>query len=99
MSSVQAVSKAIMPTKTPKKSPTTVKPRRFTDAGIEALREFEVKGTFRDTGVVGLRLRVGVRRMSWFFFQEHRKYGTRSTTCKLLGHWPAMNVADARKGH
>jgi integrase len=81
----------------PIKSPTVVKPRRFTDANIEALQDFELRGTFRDTGVVGLRLRVGVRRMSWFFFQEHRKHGTRSTTCKLLGHWPAMNVADARK--
>jgi hypothetical protein len=79
------------------KSPTAVKPRRFSDANIEALREFEMRGTFRDTGVVGLRLRVGVRRMSWFFFQEHRKHGTRSTTCKMLGHWPALNVADARK--
>ena len=68
------------------KTPTTVKPRRFSDANIEALREFEMKGTFRDTGVIGLRLRVGVRRMSWFFFQEHRKHGKRSTTCKLLGH-------------
>src|SRR5260370_32782098 len=56
-----------------------------------------MRGTFRDTGVVGLRLRVGVRRMSWFFFQEHRKHGTRSTTCKMLGHWPALNVPDARK--
>jgi integrase len=79
------------------KSPTAAKPRRFTDAYIEALREFETRGTFRDAGVVGLRLRIGVRRMSWFFFMEHRKHGTRSTTCKILGHWPAMNVADARK--
>jgi hypothetical protein len=77
-----------------KKSPTAVKPRRFTDRNIEALRDFEVRGTFRDTGVIGLRLRVGVRRFSWFFFQEHRKHGQRSTTCKLLGHWPAsVNVA------
>ena len=29
------------------KSPTAVKPRRFTDANIEALREFEMRGTFR----------------------------------------------------
>ena len=54
----------------PTKTPTAVKPRRFSDANIEALREFEMKGTFRDTGVIGLRLRVGVRRMSWFFFQS-----------------------------
>src|SRR5258708_28958786 len=56
-----------------------------------------MRATFLDPGVVDLGLRVGVRRMSWFFFQEHRKHGTRSTTCKMLGHGPAMNVADARK--
>jgi integrase len=89
------VSKATMPTKTPKTP--AVKPYRLSDQHIEALRDFGMKGTFRDTGVVGLRLRIGVRRMSFFFFMEHRKHGVRSTTCELLGHWPAMNVADARK--
>jgi hypothetical protein len=86
-----------MPTISRSKTPTTVKPRRFSDANIEAMLEFELSGVFRDTGVIGLRLRIGARRNSWFFFKEHRKFGTRSTTCRILGHWPAMNVVNARK--
>jgi hypothetical protein len=65
-----------------------VKPRHFTDAGVQALREFDIRGTFRDADVKGLRLRVGAKRMSWYFFAEHRFRGSRSTTCKLLGHFP-----------
>lgn len=77
--------------------PTKNRPRNFTDAGVQALRDFDVRGTFHDIGVKGLRLRVGARRMSWVFFKENRIHGTRSATCKLLGHFPEMIVADARK--
>ena len=77
--------------------PTKSRPQNFTDASVQALRDFDVLGTFHDLGVKGLRLRVGARRMSWIFFKENRLHGTRSATCKLLGHFPEMIVADARK--
>jgi integrase len=69
----------------------------LTDARIEALRDFEVRALVWDTKVSGLRLRVGAHRLSWAFFQQHRLHGKRSTTCKALGTWPAMNVSEARK--
>lgn len=71
--------------------------RALTDAHIEALRDFTVVGLIWDTKVTGLRLRVGAHRLSWSYFQQHRLHGNRSATCKSLGHWPAVNVADARK--
>jgi integrase len=68
-----------------------------TDAYIEALRDFDVRALIWDTKVTGLRLRVGVHRCSWQFFQQHRRHGKRSTTCKTLGAWPTMNVTAARQ--
>ena len=77
---------------------TTKKTRRLlSDAHIEALQDFDVRGLIWDTKVTGLRLRVGAHRLSWSFFQQHRLHGKRSTTCKALGYWPAMNVSEARK--
>jgi integrase len=76
----------------------TKKSRRLlSDAHIEALRDFEVRALIWDTKVNGLRLRVGAHRFSWSYFQQHRLHGNRSTTCKNLGQWPAVNVSDARK--
>jgi integrase len=76
----------------------TKKTRRLlSDAHIDALQDFDVRGLIWDTKVAGLRLRVGAHRLSWSFFQQHRLHGKRSTTCKALGHWPAMNVSEARK--
>ena len=72
------------------------KPQKFTDASVQALREFEFKGLFLDSVVRGLRLRLGVHRCSWQFFREHRVHGKRGSTCKLLGHFPEMNVETAR---
>src|SRR5262245_41772184 len=71
--------------------------RQFTDANTQALIDFEVRGLFWDREVKGLRLRVGARTASWTFFKENRIHGTRSATCKLLGHFPALSVAEARK--
>ena len=83
---------------TKKSSPVTKKTKRLlTDAHIEALSDFSVQGLIWDAKVAGLRLRVGPRRASWSYFQQHRLHGKRSTTCKTLGHWPSMNVSDARK--
>jgi integrase len=76
---------------------TTIKKLSLTDNRIEALVEFGTLGTFKDDDVKGLRLRVGKRRLTWLYFQEHRIKGDRSTTCKRLGFWPSMNVARARK--
>ena len=45
----------------------------------------------------GLRVRVGVHRTSFTFFQEHSIKAKRSTTCERLGVWPAMDVKAARK--
>jgi integrase len=78
------------------------KTKRFTDATIDAIADFKddsdnpIRGRFWDAEVKGLQLRIGERRMSWFFFQQHRTHGTRRTICRRLGHWPAMKVADAR---
>jgi integrase len=38
-----------------------------------------------------------VHRITFFFFQEHRIHGVRSTTCKRLGHWPATTTDEARR--
>jgi integrase len=73
------------------------KPRKLSDQHIEALREFNALGTFSDSVVPGLRLRVGVHRSTWLFFQRHRIKGKRSTTFRTLGTWPVMDVAKARK--
>ncbi|MEO6783592.1 MAG: integrase family protein [Bradyrhizobium sp.] len=73
------------------------KPRKLSDQHIEALREFNTLGTYPDSVVPGLRLRVGVHRSTWLFFQRHRIKGKRSTTFRALGTWPVMDVAKARK--
>jgi hypothetical protein len=72
------------------------KPQKFSDASVQALREFDVQGLFLDSVVRGLRLRIGVHKCSWQFFREHRDHGRRGSTCKLLGHFPEMNVDTAR---
>jgi hypothetical protein len=68
----------------------------FTDPYIGALQDFGIRGMMWDTKVAGLRLRVGAHKFSWSFFMQHRFRGKRSTTCKALGSWPSVNVADAR---
>jgi integrase len=78
------------------------KPSKLSDQRIEALREFanddpKLLGTYPDSVVPGLRIRVGVHRSTWLFFQRHRIKGRRSTTFRALGTWPLMDVAKARK--
>src|SRR5258708_39405607 len=46
--------------------------------------------------VPGRRNRIGIRKASWVFFQQHRMKGTRSHTLEVLGEWPVMAVAAAR---
>jgi integrase len=72
------------------------KPQKFTDAYVQALREFEVQGLFLDSVVRGLRLRLGVHRCTWQFFREFRDHGKRGSICKRLGFFPEMNVETAR---
>jgi integrase len=73
------------------------KPRKLSDQHIEALREFDTLGTYADSVVPGLRIRVGVHRSTWLYFQRHRIKGNRSTTFRSLGTWPMMDVSEARK--
>ncbi len=69
----------------------------LTEARAEVLTDFRVPITVLDTEVPGLRLRVGTRRSSWIFKQQHRLRGTRTTTFEVLGHWPSMTVSKARE--
>ena len=71
--------------------------QKLLDARIEAYREFETSGTIWDTTVHGLCIRFGKRKTSWVFHKEHRTHGRRGVTFKVLGTFPAMNTADARR--
>lgn len=71
--------------------------QKLTDAQIVALREFEFSETFWDTVVHGLCIRLGRHKTSWVFHKEHRTHGRRGVTFKVLGTFPSMNVADARR--
>jgi integrase len=75
----------------------SVKPRKLTDAHIEALREFDTLGSFPDSVVFGLRIFIGARKTIWRFQRRRRIKGTRSTSFKTLGEWPMMNCETARK--
>ena len=81
--------------------------RSFTDSTMSAIADFKddpvpessvplIRGIFWDSQVRGLQLRVGVRLLSWYYFKQHRSHGTRSATCRRLGHWPAVSVEAAR---
>ena len=74
-----------------------IKARKLSDQHIEAMREFDARGTFPDSVVPGLRIRVGVHRSTWLFFQRRRIKGDRSTTFRKLGTWPLMDVEAARQ--
>jgi integrase len=82
-------------------------PRRYVkldDRYVSALADFRfdevgqfVGQTIWDEHVRGLRVRIGRNKVTFSFFCEHRDHGKRGTTCKVLGHWPGMNVVTARK--
>jgi integrase len=84
----------------------TKKFRRFTDSTVQAIADFKddadhgaplIRGTFWDAEIKGLRLRVGARTMTWDYFRQRRQRGTRRAVCQVIGHWPAVNVAQARQ--
>ena len=75
----------------------STKPRRLSDGHIEALREFDTRGTYPDSVVFGLHVYVGATKTIWRFQRRRRIKGQRSTAFKTLGEWPMMNVEAARK--
>jgi integrase len=79
-------------------------PRKYkhlTDSIVSAIVDFNdnpaIRGTYWDAEVRGLRLRVGIRTLTWDFYRQQRQHGARSATVKKLGTWPGMNVATARQ--
>ncbi len=82
---------------------TAKKYRKLTDRIVETIVDLseEAEGDFgrvyHDARVPGLRLRCGKHRRTWIYFQEYSIKGKRGTAYRTLGHWPRMNVADARK--
>ena len=74
------------------------KKHKLDDGYINAVVEFDdFAGFVWDTDVRGLRVRIGPRRATWSFFQQHRTHGRRSATVKRLGFFPAMTTPAARK--
>src|SRR5262245_57324944 len=71
---------------------------KLTDGYVETLSDFpDSPMVVWDTHVRQLRVTVGKHRTTFSYFQQHRIHGRRSATVQVLGHWPAMNVDDARK--
>jgi|SRR5579864_1224137 len=78
---------------------------RLTDGYIETVfdhAEGEPRGIVWDSEVRGLQVRIGKRRVTFQFLQEHSrsrpgKKPLRTVSFERIGFWPAMNVADARK--
>src|SRR5664280_2247473 len=72
---------------------------KITDQNIQAQRDFLEGETrvFHDSEVKGFRVRHGVHRVTFFFFQEHCVHGVRSTTCRRVGFWPATTANEARR--
>ena len=74
---------------------------KLTDAMVEAVHDFSdddaAARVLWDAEIKGLQVRVGRKRVTFTYFQEHMVKGNRSTTCKRLGHFPVMTVGDARK--
>jgi integrase len=78
------------------------KPVILTDDLVEARREFadddpKLLGYYPDSKVFGLQIFVGAKSTVWRFRQQRRFKGTRTSSFKTLGHWPAMDVDEARK--
>jgi integrase len=74
-----------------------VKRELLTDTLIETWQDFEITGVVHDTRVAGLRVRLGKIKITWIYFQQYRFKGKRGTSWEVLGHWPGMTTADARK--
>jgi integrase len=52
---------------------------------------------YRDAGRRHLLLRIGKRQVSFYFFSERMLRGKRTTTSKLLGHWPGLSATAASR--
>jgi integrase len=72
---------------------------KLTDRRIEAACDF-LEGETRvlhDAVVTGLRIRVGRYKRTWIFAAEYQRKTKRGSVFKSLGHWPRMDVAEARR--
>jgi hypothetical protein len=71
--------------------------RKFGDlSNIEAITEFvERPAVVWDKKLHGLQARIGAKRITWSFFQQHSRKGVRSTTCRRIGFYPGMNYKQA----
>lgn len=65
---------------------------KLNDGYVEALQE-SAEGEVK----IGLRVRVGKRRVTWSFLKEHRIHGKRGVSFKRLGFFPAMDTKAARQ--
>jgi integrase len=95
-------------TTTPRKAKAPRIRRNLTDKMIEGVASFADNGpkVVWDSKVQELRVRIGrlrgngtMGKVTWTYFAERKRRGVRKglTTCRRLGHWPAMTVAMARK--
>ncbi len=73
--------------------------QKLSDSYIEAVRDFAEgeTATVWDAEIKPLRVTVGKHRITFSYFQQHRIHGKRSASVIVLGHYPVMNVATARK--
>lgn len=84
----------------PRPKPKSPKVRhKLSDPYVEALSDFrdDMTRVVWDQEIKQLRVTAGKFKTTFAYFQQHRRHKRRSTTCKVLGHFPAMTVADARK--
>jgi hypothetical protein len=73
---------------------------KLTEARARALWAWPTNQPYivRDTGVRGLLLRKGLKRITWHFYAETRVgHGQRVFTSKVLGDVSRMTLAEARK--
>jgi integrase len=79
------------------------RPRELTDRYVEALREmFNSEGDqkaiyYPDSRLPGLFIYVGPRKATWIYRERKSVKGVRRMAFKMLGEWPTVNEAEARK--
>lgn len=79
----------------PKRPPR--KPSDLVEERVNALIEFEHWGRWQDRKVSNLYIHVGPRRATWRYLSQRRVKGrVRSAFC-TLGHFPRMQVIEARR--
>jgi integrase len=79
--------------------PRIAKTEKLTEGRVRMLNLWRTDEAYiiADTGVVGLHLRIGLKRKTWHFYNERRLHGERIVTSERLGHLPDMTLAKARK--